>query len=81
MNRVMTGVRLELTTYGLKERRVPTTNGNQSSDSGALRRPVATSQAPESLPNGVQMCDEMRRGSTHCCGAYNRDSCLCLRGR
>lgn len=78
MKRVMTGVRLELTTYGLKERRVTTTGENAPSDSGALRGRAGARNTPETRPNGGAVRDEMCRASTHCCGAFDRDWCGCL---
>lgn len=80
MKRVMTGVGIEPTTYGLKERRAATTRENAPSNSGALRGRAGASNGPETRPNGRAVWEKTCNASTHCCGAFDRDWCACLLG-
>jgi hypothetical protein len=62
MKRVMTGVGIEPTTYGLKERRWMTTCEAFESAAASVRGWWTTVKTPEPRPNAGAVCDGMCMG-------------------
>ena len=69
MIRVVTGVGIEPTTYGLKERRSSVTPGAVESNTATVRAYRETLKYPEPRPNGCAVCDGMCVLGWRCLGA------------